>query len=82
VLAHCACWAKGTPMQEGKRAETTRERWQQVRDLREKGAAGSGSRQAARWRTSQTVPAISSSESASSQPPSISWNGQNRTAGW
>jgi transposase len=38
VLAHCACWAKGTPMQEGKRAETTRERWQQIRDLREKGA--------------------------------------------
>ena len=38
VLAHSACWAKGTPMQEGKRAETTRERWQQVRDLREKGA--------------------------------------------
>lgn len=25
-------------MQEGKRADTTRERWQQVRDLREKGA--------------------------------------------
>ena len=38
VLAHSSCWAKGTPMQEGKRAETTRERWQQVRDLREKGA--------------------------------------------
>jgi len=38
VLAHCACWAKGTPMQEGKRAETTRERWQQVHDLRSKGA--------------------------------------------
>jgi transposase len=38
VLAHSACWAKGTPLQEGKRAETTRERWQQVRDLREKGA--------------------------------------------
>jgi transposase len=38
VLAHSACWAKGMPMQEGKRAETTRERWQQVRDLREKGA--------------------------------------------
>jgi transposase len=37
VLAHCACWAKGTPMQEGKRAETTRERWQQVRDLRGRG---------------------------------------------
>lgn len=38
VLAHCSCWAKGTPMQEGKRADTTRERWQQVRDLREKAA--------------------------------------------
>ena len=38
VLAHSACWARGMPMQEGKRAETTRERWQQVRDLREKGA--------------------------------------------
>jgi transposase len=37
VLAHSSCWAKGTPMQEGKRAETTRERWQQVRDLRDKG---------------------------------------------
>jgi hypothetical protein len=38
VLAHCCCGAKGTPMQERKRADTTRERWQQVRDLREKGA--------------------------------------------
>jgi transposase len=38
VLAHSACWAKGAPLQEGKRAEKTRERWQQVRDLREKGA--------------------------------------------
>jgi transposase len=38
VAAHSCCWAKGTPMQEGKRADTTRERWQQVRDLREKGA--------------------------------------------
>ena len=38
VLAHSCCWAKGTPMQEGKRADTTRERWQQIRDLREKGA--------------------------------------------
>jgi transposase len=38
VLAHSACWAKGMPMQEGKRAETTRERWQQVHDLRDKGA--------------------------------------------
>ena len=38
VLAHSACWARGIPMQEGKRAETTLQRWQQVRDLREKGA--------------------------------------------
>jgi hypothetical protein len=38
VAAHSCCWAKGTPMQEGKRADTTRERWQQVRDLRKKGA--------------------------------------------
>jgi transposase len=38
VLAHCSCWAKDTPMQEGKRAETTAERWQQVHDLRDKGA--------------------------------------------
>jgi hypothetical protein len=26
--AHCACWAKGMPLQEGKRAATTAERWQ------------------------------------------------------
>ena len=38
VAAHCACWAKGTPLQEGKRAETTLERWQQVHDLRGNGA--------------------------------------------
>jgi transposase len=37
VAAHCACWAKGAPLQEGKRAETTLERWQQVHDLRSKG---------------------------------------------
>ncbi len=37
--------------------------------------------QAARRRTSQTVAAIRSRESASSQPPSIHWNGQNRLAG-
>jgi hypothetical protein len=24
VAAHCACWAKGMPLQEGKRAATTR----------------------------------------------------------
>ncbi len=38
VAAHCACWAESAPLQEGKRAETTLERWQQVRDLRDKGA--------------------------------------------
>jgi hypothetical protein len=38
--------------------------------------------QAARRRTSQTVAAMSSTDSASSQPPSIHWNGQNRLAGW
>jgi transposase len=37
VAAHCACWAKGTRMREGKRAETTAERWQQVRELRSQG---------------------------------------------
>ncbi len=36
---------------------------------------------ARRW-TSQTVTAMSSTDSASSQPPSIHWNGQNRLAGW
>jgi transposase len=34
VAAHCACWAKGTPLQSGKRAATTAERWQQVHELR------------------------------------------------
>src|SRR5215471_11698539 len=34
VAAHCACWARGTPLQEGKRAAATLERWQQVRELR------------------------------------------------
>src|SRR5690348_462031 len=34
VAAHCACWAKGIPLQEGKRAAATAERWQQVHDLR------------------------------------------------
>jgi transposase len=37
VAAHSACWAEGAPLREGKRAETTLERWQQIRDLREKG---------------------------------------------
>jgi transposase len=31
VAAHSACWAKDIPLQEGKRAATTLERWQQVR---------------------------------------------------
>jgi transposase len=34
VAAHSACWAKGMPLREGKRAATTLERWQQVHDLR------------------------------------------------
>ena len=34
VAAHSACWAGGMPLQEGKRAATTLERWQQVRELR------------------------------------------------
>ena len=38
VAAHSACWAEGAPLPEGKRAETTRERWQQVRDLRSQDA--------------------------------------------
>jgi hypothetical protein len=41
-----------------------------------------GMHQAARWRTSQMVAAMSSADSASSQPPSIHWKGQNRLAGW
>ena len=38
VAAHSACWADGAPLQEGKRAGTTLERWQQVHALRSKGA--------------------------------------------
>jgi transposase len=34
AAAHSACWAKGVPLQEGKRAATTLQRWQQVHDLR------------------------------------------------
>ena len=38
VAAHSACWAKaGPPPREGTRAATTRERWQQVHDLLDKG---------------------------------------------
>jgi hypothetical protein len=38
--------------------------------------------QAARRWTSQSVAAMSSADSASSQPPSIHWKGQNRLVGW
>src|SRR6266699_5610471 len=38
VAAHSACWARGTPLQEGKRAATTLERWQQVHELRARNA--------------------------------------------
>jgi transposase len=40
AAAHSACWAEaeGVPLQEGTRAETTLERWQQVHDLRAQGA--------------------------------------------
>jgi transposase len=38
VTAHCACWAKGIPPQDGKRAATTLERWQQVHELRARNA--------------------------------------------
>ena len=39
VAAHSACWAgaEGIPLQDGRRAETTLERWQQVHDLRAQG---------------------------------------------
>jgi transposase len=37
VAAHSACWAQAGPVQSGKRAETTLERWQQVHDLLGKG---------------------------------------------
>jgi transposase len=37
AAAHSACWAEGAPLQEGTRAETTAERWQQVHDLRSQG---------------------------------------------
>jgi hypothetical protein len=38
--------------------------------------------QAARRWTSQMAAVMSSADSASSQPPSIHWNGQNRLADW
>ncbi|ALO11716.1 Transposase [Streptomyces venezuelae] len=38
VAAHSTCWAKaGPPPAEGRQAATTRERWQQVHALRERG---------------------------------------------
>jgi hypothetical protein len=38
VAAHASCWAAaGPPVQEGKRAETTAERWREVHDLLGKG---------------------------------------------
>ena len=37
VAAHSACWARAGPLQSGKRARTTLERWQQVHDLLGKG---------------------------------------------
>jgi hypothetical protein len=43
---------------------------------------GCGEAQAARRRTSQTVAAMSRTDSASTQPPSIHWNGRNRLPGW
>ena len=38
VAAHSACWAEAAPLQQGKRAGTTLERWRQVHDLRSRGA--------------------------------------------
>jgi len=46
-----------------------------------RGGPHGGMRQAARRWTSQMVAAMSSADSASSQPPSIHWKGQNRLAG-
>lgn len=38
VAGHSACWAKaGPPLQDGERAQTTRERWHQIHDLLSKG---------------------------------------------
>jgi hypothetical protein len=45
-------------------------------------SCGCQAAQAARRRTSQTVTAMSSTDSASSHPLSIHWNAQNRLAGW
>ena len=45
-------------------------------------ASGVHERYIARRRTSQTVTAMSSTDNASSPPPSIPWTGQKRLAGW
>ncbi|WP_405192749.1 transposase [Streptomyces anthocyanicus] len=38
IGAHTSCWSKfGPPLREGKRAATTRERWQQIHDLLNQG---------------------------------------------
>ena len=37
VAAHSCCWAKATPAQDGSRAQTTGDRWQQVHDLLDRG---------------------------------------------
>jgi transposase len=37
VAAHSACWASATGLREGKLAETTLQRWQQIHDLLEAG---------------------------------------------
>ena len=47
-----------------------------------RGGPQGGMRQAARRWTSQMVVAMSSADSASSQPPSIHWKSQNRLADW
>jgi hypothetical protein len=56
--------------------------WPGTASGRSTAAAPSTRHQAARRRTSQMVAAMSSTDSASSQPPSIHWKGQNRLAGW
>ncbi|MBB5866688.1 hypothetical protein F4553_000067 [Allocatelliglobosispora scoriae] len=40
MAAHSSCWAKaGPPPQDGTRAQTTRQRWQQIHDLLGRGVA-------------------------------------------
>ena len=50
-------------------------------DIDPEARSPSASGQAARRRTSQMVAAMSSTDRASSQPPSINWKGQNRLPG-